>query len=214
LYIIHRSWVVSLIKKIFQKQKSKINSMKAVHVISIIALSLVAVACNSAARFNSGGSHAGNSRVSSSSKYTSKSKSTKKIPKFSQLNFSNTATPLQQAVLNEANKWLGTPYCYGGENLKCTDCSGFVQTVYSRIGMQLPRTAAQQFNSGDQVAMAQAQPGDLVFFKKGSRINHVGIYAGENMFIHASSSRGVVLQSLGDKYYQKRLAGFKRYITI
>ena len=80
--------------------------------------------------------------------------------------------------------------------------------------MQLPRTAAQQFAAGESISEIQAEPGDLVFFKKSGRINHVGIYAGDDMFIHASSSRGVVLQSLNDKYYSSKFAGFKRFLTI
>jgi cell wall-associated NlpC family hydrolase len=183
-------------------------------IVSLVAACVLFAACSPAARFTSAGSNTIAKTKISSKKSKSTKKKKSKTPTFSELRFSGSESPLQKSVLNEAKKWLGTPYCYGGENKKCTDCSGFVQTVFSSIGMQLPRTAAQQFAAGESISEIQAEPGDLVFFKKSGRINHVGIYAGDDMFIHASSSRGVVLQSLNDKYYSSKFAGFKRFLTI
>ena len=111
------------------------------------------------------------------------------------------------AIVREAEKWLGTPYCYGGLDNHCTDCSGFVLQVFSTVGVVLPRTASDQFEYATNVNEDNMQPGDLVFFQHGSGIAHVGIYVGNNEFIHASTSRGVVRQSLDDEYYRTTYAG-------
>jgi cell wall-associated NlpC family hydrolase len=115
-------------------------------------------------------------------------------------------------IINEALKWLGTPYCYGGESRSCTDCSGYVQQVFLSAGLYIPRTAAEQYQNSIQIDNSESKPGDLIFFKNSSRINHVGIYLGDNQFIHASSSNGVERQSLSNRYYQSRFAGFGRII--
>ncbi len=119
----------------------------------------------------------------------------------------------QISIITEAEKWIGTPYCYGGESRSCADCSGFVQQVFQSVGMYIPRTAARQYLFALRVKNGECKPGDLVFFKNASKINHVGIYLGNNQFIHASSSNGVEKQSLGNHYYQSRFAGFGRFIN-
>jgi cell wall-associated NlpC family hydrolase len=118
----------------------------------------------------------------------------------------------RSAIINEAMRWEGTPYCYGGENRSCTDCSGFVQSVYKSVGLELPRTAAKQYIYAEKINERGARPGDLVFFSKGGRISHVGLYIGGNQIIHASSSRGVIRQSLNDYYLSTRRAGFGRVV--
>jgi len=93
------------------------------------------------------------------------------------------------------------------------DCSGFVQRVYSSVGVQLPRTAAEQFNASKSIAASDSKAGDLIFFSFiGSGISHVGIYAGNNEVIHASSSRGVIRQPLNDSYLSAGYAGVRRVI--
>ncbi|MFA6570946.1 MAG: C40 family peptidase, partial [Bacteroidota bacterium] len=92
---------------------------------------------------------------------------------------------VQKSILHEAETWLGTPYCWGGEDRGCTDCSGFTKNIYQAIGVNLPRTAADQFSAGLLVDMDNIKTGDLIFFKKGDKITHVGIYIGNNQFIHA-----------------------------
>jgi cell wall-associated NlpC family hydrolase len=115
-------------------------------------------------------------------------------------------------IISEALKWVGTPYCYGGESRSCTDCSGYVQQVFLTAGMYIPRTAAEQYQNSIQIDNSESKPGDLIFFSNSSRINHVGIYLGDDQFIHASSSNGVEKQSLSNRYYQSRFAGFGRII--
>jgi cell wall-associated NlpC family hydrolase len=113
-------------------------------------------------------------------------------------------------IIRAAAKWIGTPYCYGGSTTSCTDCSGFVSSVYREFGIELPRTAWDQYFYVTVIDNDMAQPGDLVFFKNNGAIFHVGIYAGNNEMIHASSSRGVIRQTLDDPYFKKNFAGFGR----
>jgi cell wall-associated NlpC family hydrolase len=123
-------------------------------------------------------------------------------------------SPVQEGILKEASVWLGTPYCYGGDSRTCTDCSGFVKNIYSSVGINLPRTAEDQYLFGNDVRDSDLNVGDLVFFKRSDKISHVGIYIGNGEFIHASTSNGVVRQSLNDAWYHNNLAGFKRFINI
>jgi cell wall-associated NlpC family hydrolase len=118
----------------------------------------------------------------------------------------------QSLIVREAERWIGTPYCWGGESLKCTDCSGFVQQVYQKAGIELPRTAAEQFIACADVDKSQRQAGDLIFFSNGVYISHVGIYVGNNYFIHASSSLGVIRQWVDDDYFRTRFVGYKRVL--
>jgi cell wall-associated NlpC family hydrolase len=115
--------------------------------------------------------------------------------------------------MNTAHRFLGTPYSFGGTSERGIDCSGFVMRVFSLHGIKLPRTADVQFNVGAPVKKGQEQAGDLVFFETYcAGPSHVGIYLGEGNFIHASSSRGVTISSLADKYYRARYLGAKRVL--
>jgi cell wall-associated NlpC family hydrolase len=95
-------------------------------------------------------------------------------------------------VIAVASRYLGVPYRYGGSTPRGFDCSGFVQYVYGRLGVRLPRTAQQQYNVTRHIPRGQARPGDLVFFFVGGRVTHVGIYAGGNMMIASPHSGQVV----------------------
>jgi cell wall-associated NlpC family hydrolase len=119
---------------------------------------------------------------------------------------------LRESILTEAGRLIGTPYCYGGMNGDCLDCSGFVMLVYNKVGINLPRTASDQFLLSSDLNNSEPQQADLVFFKQGSRINHVGIYTGNEKFIHASSSFGVIVSSLNENYYKNNYAGFRSVI--
>ena len=115
--------------------------------------------------------------------------------------------------------YLGTPYVYGGESPKGFDCSGFTRYVYKQFGYDLPHSATSQwFNSGTYVERADLQPGDLVLFCDPSRSNgkacsHVGVYIGDNEFVHASSGSSgkyVRISSLTEGYYSRYYKGAKR----
>lgn len=116
--------------------------------------------------------------------------------------------PIRATIVDAAYQMIGKPYCYGGESPDCFDCSGLVWSIYADIGKSLPRTAATQFKAARKLDRNEVLPGDLVFFSKGKGISHVGIYTGNNEIVHASTSMGVIKQSLDDSYLKKTLAGF------
>ena len=110
---------------------------------------------------------------------------------------------------------VGAPYRYGGADpAQGFDCSGLVAYVFGQQGIQVPRTAAQQFAAARPVDAAELRPGDLVFFRPapaGGGVGHVGIYTGQGRFVHApESGKRVAEASLGDDYYRDRLAGYGR----
>ncbi len=99
-------------------------------------------------------------------------------------------TDLRVDLCQFAKQFVGNPYVWGGTSLtKGADCSGFVQSVFKQFGVSLPRTSAVQAGVGTRVSISQAQPGDLVFYAKGGRINHVALYIGSGQVVHASSPR-------------------------
>ena len=107
----------------------------------------------------------------------------------------------------EARRWLGTPYRYGGESLQGTDCSGMMMKVFEKVcGVKLPRNSAEQQQYCEPVSLRTVERGDLLFFctssKKG-RVSHVGLYIGEGDFIHASSSKGVIISNMKQDYYRR-----------
>jgi cell wall-associated NlpC family hydrolase len=104
-------------------------------------------------------------------------------------------SPLHQRLLSEVQRRLGIPYCYGGADDACTDCSGFVQQVFAALGIRLPRTSAEQATVGWAVPDAP-RVGDIVVVLQGERVRHVGIYLGNGAVAHASRSRGVVIEPL------------------
>ena len=108
---------------------------------------------------------------------------------------------------------MGTPYRWGGTGPAAFDCSGLVMYVHRQFGYEVPRTAAQQYKEARRVKRRDLQPGDLVFFKlSGRKISHVGIYTGDDYFIHAPQSGGRVrLASLDNAYFRKRFAGAGRF---
>ncbi len=121
---------------------------------------------------------------------------------------SGTTTGNGTNVVNYAMQFLGNKYVYGGTTPSGFDCSGFTQYVYKHFGVNINRTAAAQYSNGTAVTNLQA--GDLVMFGK-SGINHVGIYIGGNIFIHAAnSSRGVTTDTLASGYYKTNYVGARR----
>jgi len=102
-------------------------------------------------------------------------------------------------------EWIGAPYKYGGNTKQGTDCSGMVSSVYKETyNINMYRSSADQLKNVKQIDKSELKAGDLVFFKiAGEKVSHVGIYLGENKFIHASTKRGVVVNSLDEDYYKK-----------
>ena len=121
---------------------------------------------------------------------------------------------LAQAIIATAKQYLGVPYLWGGTTPAGFDCSGLVQYVYRKHGIQLNRTCATQYPQGTYVAKSDLLPGDLVFFSNTyqSGISHVGIYIGNGQFLHASSSQGVTISYLSNSYWSSHYHGAKRVI--
>ncbi len=115
-------------------------------------------------------------------------------------------------IVKTAFRYMGVPYVFGGSTPNGFDCSGFVQYVYARNGIKTPRMAHHQYYAGTPIKKNQLRPGDLVFFETYTvGISHVGIYIGNNQFIHASSRGSVLVSSLGTAYYVERYRGAARY---
>jgi cell wall-associated NlpC family hydrolase len=108
---------------------------------------------------------------------------------------------------------IGAPYRFGGDGPATFDCSGLVRFVYNEIGIDVPRTVAEQYSAAGRVPLSEIRPGDLLFFKIGkSGVSHVAIYAGENRFVHApQTGRGVEIRSFDDGYYRPRLVRAGRF---
>jgi cell wall-associated NlpC family hydrolase len=113
-----------------------------------------------------------------------------------------------------AMRFLGVPYSFGGTSTAGFDCSGYVQHVFAMLGIHLPRTADSQFLKGQRVRSGDLRPGDLVFFQTyAPGASHVGIYLGNDEFVHASSSHGVMVSKLSESYWATRYIGAKRIVA-
>lgn len=110
------------------------------------------------------------------------------------------------------DRHLGKPYAGKSQERKGYDCSEFVGEIYEEYAsVHLPRTAENLFTAGRKVRNGDLFFGDLVFFDTGGRgVSHVGIYVGFGEFVHSSTSNGVIISSLDDKYYKKRYLGARR----
>jgi peptidoglycan endopeptidase LytE len=128
----------------------------------------------------------------------------------------NDKRSLQDRLVLFAKKLLDIPYRFGGNSPLGIDCSAYVKKVYSLIGVDLPRTAREQFHEGTPVSEGELNIGDLVFFRTyASFPSHVGIYLGNNLFIHASSrARKVTIDSLNTPFYLRRFIGAKRLLDM
>lgn len=123
------------------------------------------------------------------------------------------------ALLKTARSYYGVPYRTGGVSHSGMDCSGFTQTSFKSIGINLPRISRDQAAVGQTVSKSNLKPGDLVFFATGTpgRINHVGIVTDSSnpnaiKFIHASSSRGIMETSMGINYWVRAYVRGKRVV--
>ncbi|MPV85579.1 peptidase P60 [Cardiobacteriales bacterium ML27] len=116
-----------------------------------------------------------------------------------------TKAPATQAQLMAFyQSWKGTPYRLGGTGRSGIDCSAFVMQGFQQIfSIDMPRTTEAQAKVGSRVMFSERKPGDLVFFKTGWNLRHVGIYVGDNQFMHASTSKGVIISSLSNPYWEK-----------
>jgi cell wall-associated NlpC family hydrolase len=116
------------------------------------------------------------------------------------------------AIVDTAMRLRGVPYRNGGSDPSGFDCSGFVQWVFARHGVPLPREVREQYAAGQQIGPSEVQPGDLVFFETVSRgASHVGVAIGGDQFVHAPSSTGVVrVERFSATYWARRFVGARR----
>lgn len=124
--------------------------------------------------------------------------------------------PVIQSLIARAETYMGRPYVWSDEGDVGFDCSGLTFALYQEIaGIKIPRSSRTQATFGTEVARENLQPGDLVFFNTTSsgNISHVGLYIGDDIMIHASSSKSsVVKSSLSEKYYDARFVTARRII--
>lgn len=125
-----------------------------------------------------------------------------------------TTSGVASKIISTAKSYLGVPYVWGGTSPQGFDCSGYIQYVFNKNGIVLPRVTSDQYTAGVSVSKVNLKPGDLVFFetyKPGP--SHVGIYLGSNQFIHASSgAEKVTISNLTSTYYTSHYIGARRVI--
>ncbi|WP_408732669.1 C40 family peptidase [Chryseobacterium sp.] len=170
--------------------------MKQLSVLLIAAA--VAVSC--------GASKTASSKKSTGSKTVTRTENLRKLDS----KFDGKVSRSMSDILKDAEKYLGTPYKFGGNTSSGFDCSGFTVKVFGENDFSLPRRSSDQAEAGKKIDIKEVKPGDLLFFATagGSRVSHVGIVHdigsdGEVKFIHASTSKGVMISSLNEKYWNK-----------
>jgi hypothetical protein len=111
----------------------------------------------------------------------------------------------EMKFIKSVDEWLGVPYKYGGCTKDGTDCSCFVSCFYQNVyGISLPRRSEDMKLQSKTIEKEALKQGDLVFFKiTGEKISHVGIYISKGFFVHATTSKGVMINSLDENYYKK-----------
>lgn len=125
------------------------------------------------------------------------------------------AIQTRQSIVKLAYQQLGTRYKYGGSSPRAGfDCSGLMSYLHKKgAGVNIPRTAAQQGNKSHTVQYANLQPGDMLFFKTGSKTNHVGLYIGNRQFIHAPNRRSKVkITPMDNSYWHSKFIKFGTFL--
>lgn len=139
------------------------------------------------------------------------------------IQFTNTGLVPYSKVLGEeiveyGKLFIGTPYVWGGNDLKRgVDCSGLTKKVFEGFDINISRLSYTQVNDGKEVEKSDLRPGDLVFFdtsgENNKQISHVGIYAGDGMFLHADCTKGVTISSLSNSYYKRNYVTGSRILN-
>lgn len=107
-------------------------------------------------------------------------------------------------LLQHYRDWQGVPYRLGGVDKRGVDCSAFTQLAFrQQLAIDIPRTTQTQAQVGQQVGIQQLLPGDLLFYRSPTKLRHVGIYIGNGEFMHASTSRGVMISLMSNPYWRQ-----------
>jgi cell wall-associated NlpC family hydrolase len=123
-------------------------------------------------------------------------------------------TSTQKRLAKHFRSWQRTPYRLGGISKRGVDCSGFVKVIYRDVfSRTIPRSTELLAKAGKRISQKNLKLGDLVFFKTGRKVRHVGVYVGRGNFIHASTSRGVMQSNLGSSYWKKHYWMAKRILS-
>lgn len=134
--------------------------------------------------------------------------------KYAQLLDTDVEAITNLSLFKEIENWWGTRYRYGGATKAGIDCSAYAGTlVHSVYGIVLPRTSRDQYADCIKLDKEEMQQGDLVFFKTGRNVSHVGLYLGNGYFTHASTSIGVTISNLSETYWNNKFIGGGR-ITV
>lgn len=118
-----------------------------------------------------------------------------------------------QPLVSRGLSMVGTKYRWGGASYKGVDCSGLMVLLYKKEGIKLPHSSKQQYKLGKPVKKSELIAGDLLFFNTRGSISHVGMYIGNDKFVHATNrSKGVRVNKLSEAYYKKRFVGARRIL--
>ncbi|MEO6549460.1 MAG: NlpC/P60 family protein [Ferruginibacter sp.] len=117
------------------------------------------------------------------------------------------------SLYNFIDKWWATRYQYGGKDSTGIDCSAFTGRLLSEVyGLNVPRIAKDQYKTCEKLAIGELVEGDLVFFNTRGGVSHVGLYLGNNYFVHCSVHDGVTISSLEEEYYNRKFIAGGRVI--
>ncbi|MGC9404030.1 NlpC/P60 family protein [Vibrio genomosp. F10 str. 9ZC157] len=118
---------------------------------------------------------------------------------------------VKQSFMNVYERWKGVPYRLGGTSFQGIDCSAFVQIAYhDALNVKLPRTTLHQSKVGSKVGYDEAEVGDLIFFRTSRTTRHVGVYLGNRQFLHASTSKGVIISRVDNPYWASKFWHYRR----
>lgn len=120
---------------------------------------------------------------------------------------------IKSRLMDQYADWKGVRYRFGGTSKRGIDCSAFVQTTFrEQFGLDLPRSTYGQEDVGKSITRGKLRAGDIILFRTGPRGRHVGIYLGNDNFVHASTSSGVMISSLNDSYWKPRYREARRVL--
>ena len=179
----------------------------------LLSLAIFVVSCGSSRKTSSSRTKSKSTRV------VKKTTKTRKTTKTTKSTSSKTSSTKASAIIKTAMAYKGTRYKFGGTTRKGMDCSGLTYIAFGENKVKLPRVSYQQATKGKRVKLSAVKKGDLLFFqtnKNRKRINHVGLVvshkSGVIKFIHATTSKGVLISSLGERYWKNAFTEARRVL--